>query len=432
MYGDRALPALSNASINLYACGSFGTGLYSTIPSVLLLYFCTETLKIPAAVAGVIVFVPKLWAVFWDPIVGRWSDRSRHRWGRRRPFLLAGLVGMLVTFVALFSPPDTSWQLAAIWAALAYFALATLYSLYAVPYISLPAELGATTEMRAMLIGRRMVAVMIGVLAGAAGAPFLVDLAGGGREGYRIMALVIGAICLVVMSMPIIMLRGRDRPLANRSAEQKPKSSLLYDALRNAMFLRLVGSFLAQLLACGTLLSVLPYIVTKIIGRPEGDIAVALAVLLTFAILGVPLWTRLARQTSERALLIAALAGFAVAVGMLGLGVAAGVAWSWVLVSLALAGIPFAALQVLPFTLVAHYIHDRAETEEASLTGVWTASEKVGLAGGSTLTASAIATLGLNGAAIPIFLTVVTLALCCAAAVLLPAARHENAEQTSS
>jgi Na+/melibiose symporter-like transporter len=421
---------MSNASINLYACGSFGTGLYSTIPSVLLLYFCTETLKIPAAVAGVIIFVPKLWAVFWDPVVGRWSDRSRHRWGRRRPFLLAGLVGMLVSFVALFSAPDLTWQAAAIWAALAYFALATLYSLYAVPYISLPAELGGTAETRAMLIGRRMVAVMIGVLAGAAGAPFLVDLAGGGREGYRTMALVIGAVCLVVMAMPILMLAGRDRPAADRIPSQARGPSLLSAALRNAAFLRLVASFLAQLVACGALLSVLPYIVTRIIGRPESDIAVALAVLLTFAILGVPIWTGLARRTSERTLLIVALAGFAATVGMLGLVVAAGVGWVWVLVSLALAGIPFAALQVLPFTLVAHFIHESAASEEAALTGVWTASEKVGLAGGSTMTASAIATLGLAGPAIPIFLATATLALCFAAAALLPAASSPDPELT--
>jgi len=427
---DCERPALSNASINLYASGSFGTGLYSTIPSVLLLYFCTETLKIPAAVAGIIVFVPKLWAVFWDPIVGRWSDRSRHRWGRRRPFLLTGMVGMFVSFVALFSPPEMGWEAAAVWAALAYFALATLYSLYAVPYITLPVELGPTEEGRAILIGRRMVAVVIGVLVGAAGAPFLVDFAGGGREGYHFMACVIGAVCLVVMSMPIFMLAGHDRP-ADRFADSGLEGhSLVYAALRNTVFLRLVASFLAQVIAYGALLSILPYLVTRIIGRPESDIAVALAVLLTFTIVGVPIWTRLARRKTERSLLIAALSGFAVTIVLLCLGVAAGMGWIWVLVLLALAGIPYAALLLFPFTLVAHFIHESAETEEAALTGVWTASEKIGLAGGSTMTAGAIATFGLAGQAIPIFFATAIPLLCLAAAVLLPAASSPDLEMT--
>jgi Na+/melibiose symporter-like transporter len=394
----------------------------------LLLYFCTETLKIPAAVAGIIVFLPKLWAVFWDPIVGRWSDRSELRWGRRRPFLVAGLVGMLVSFVGLFSPPELNWEAAAVWTGLTYLALATLYSLYAVPYIALPAELGPTADIRAMLIGRRMIAVMIGVLAGAAGAPFIVDFAGGGREGYRVMALAIGAVCLIVMSMPIVMLQGRDQPSLDTGKRHPGRSSMLRLALRNAAFLRLVGSFLAQLVACGALLSVLPYLVTKIIGRPESDIAVALATLLVFAIVGVPIWTRLALRVSERTLLVAAIAGLAMGVTLLGIGVAASLGWLWVLAALALLGVPFAGLQVLPFTLVAHFIHESAATEEAALTGVWTASEKVGLAAGSTITATAIAMLGLDGPAIPVFLVAATLVLCIAAAALLPSARIPDPE----
>jgi Na+/melibiose symporter-like transporter len=405
--------------------------LYSTIPSVLLLYFCTETLRIPPAIAGIIVFVPKLWAVVWDPIVGRWSDRSRHRWGRRRPFLLAGLIGMMVSFVALFSPPDMAWESAAIWAALAYFALATLYSLYAVPYIALPAELGSTAAMRALLIGRRMIAVMIGVLAGAAGAPFLVDLGGGGREGYRLMSLTIGAFCLVVMALPLITLSGRDGPAAGPAGVREGPSHLRA-ALRDTAFLRLLGGFVAQLIACGALLAALPYIVTRILGRPEGDIAVALAVLLSFAILGVPIWTRLARRRDERTVLMMALVGLALAVVLMALAVTSGAQWFVVLASLALVGIPFAGLQVLPFTLVAHFIRSAAVQEEAALTGVWTATEKVGLAGGATLTATAIATLGLAGPAIPIFLAAASVGLCAAAAMLLPATQASDQDALST
>ncbi|MFN7399670.1 MAG: MFS transporter [Sandaracinobacter sp.] len=431
MKADHARGSLSQTDVLLYASGSFGTGLYSTIPSVLLLYFCTETLRIPPAIAGIIVFVPKLWAVVWDPIVGRWSDRSRHRWGRRRPFLLAGLIGMMVSFVALFSPPDMAWEAAAVWAALAYFALATLYSLYAVPYIALPAELGSTAATRALLIGRRMIAVMIGVLAGAAGAPFLVDLGGGGREGYRLMSLTIGAFCLVVMALPLIMLNGRDGP-ASGPAGMRKGSSHLHAALRNTAFLRLLGSFVAQLIACGALMAALPYIVTRILGRPEGDIAVALAILLSFAILGVPIWTRLARRRDERTLMMLALAGLALAVTLMALAVISSAGWPVVLASLALVGIPFAGLQVLSFTLVAHFIRSAAVQEEAALTGVWTAAEKVGLAAGATMTATAIATLGLAGPAIPIFLGAASAGLCAAAAMLLPPTQASDQEVPST
>ena len=73
-----------------YAAGSLGSGLFSTIPGLLLLYYLTDTLAVPAGLAGLAILLPKLWDIATDPIVGAWSDRTRGRWGRRRPLLLAG------------------------------------------------------------------------------------------------------------------------------------------------------------------------------------------------------------------------------------------------------------------------------------------------------------------------------------------------------
>src|SRR5258708_39871365 len=94
---------LSYPRLTGYALGAFGTGVFSTVPTVLLLYFCTETLAMPPALAAAAVFLPKLWAVVWDPMVGIWSDRTRTRIGRRRPFLLAGGAGVSLAFLALFA-----------------------------------------------------------------------------------------------------------------------------------------------------------------------------------------------------------------------------------------------------------------------------------------------------------------------------------------
>lgn len=42
-----------------------------------------------------------------DPLVGRWSDRTRTRLGRRRPWLLALSVPAALAFVGLFTRPVT-------------------------------------------------------------------------------------------------------------------------------------------------------------------------------------------------------------------------------------------------------------------------------------------------------------------------------------
>jgi glycoside/pentoside/hexuronide:cation symporter, GPH family len=201
--------AVTESDATCYAMGSFGTGVFSTVPAVLLLYSCTETLKISGSIATLLILIPKLWSIAWDPFVGSWSGRSKHPWGRRRPFMVTGIIGMVVAFVLLFNVPALSpWQTIA-WVGISYFALATLYSLFAVSYITIPAEVSDDQSSLARLISWRM--VMVDILAGA---PIIVDAAGGGRTGYGIMGWAIAALCLIAMSIPLIMLRGRDRPAA--------------------------------------------------------------------------------------------------------------------------------------------------------------------------------------------------------------------------
>ncbi|MDP1293765.1 hypothetical protein Q6296_28510, partial [Klebsiella variicola] len=52
-------PALSRGEAAAYAVGSFANGVFSTVPTVLLLSFCTETRGVPAAWAAAAVFAPK-------------------------------------------------------------------------------------------------------------------------------------------------------------------------------------------------------------------------------------------------------------------------------------------------------------------------------------------------------------------------------------
>lgn len=94
-------PPLRRRLCIAYGAGSVGAGIFSTIPGLLLLFYLTDTLAVPAGLAGLAVLVPKLWDIITDPIVGAWSDRTSSRWGRRRPFLLAGALTLPPCFVAL-------------------------------------------------------------------------------------------------------------------------------------------------------------------------------------------------------------------------------------------------------------------------------------------------------------------------------------------
>lgn len=394
----RQIPPLTRVDLFLYAMGSLGTGVFTTVPSVLLLFYCTETVHISAILASVVVFLPKAWGIVWDPLVGGWSDCTQTRFGRRRPFLVAGGIGVAISFLVLFSTPQLSQIATFLWVALSYFALASLYSLFAVPYIALPAEIGQTPQARAQMVSWRIAVAMIGVLVGAGVAPLLVAAGGGGRPGYSFMASLISAFCVVAMSLPLFILRSRDVVAPHPFEFEKPSLvKQIAVALRVRAFRNLTLAYVVQLTAVGIISAATPYLVTRAFGRSESDIGIALLIMLSATTLTVPVWAWCGRKFGERRMLIVAVIGFAVAAPLLGSLARFQAPWEFALLAFLFAGIPFAGMQVLPFTLLAHLVH--AETRdgsaaEASFTGIWTASEKLGLALGPALTGAALMATG--------------------------------------
>lgn len=381
-----------------YASGSLGTGVFSTVPTALLLYYCTEILGISAALAGLLVFAPKAWSVIWDPLVGAWSDRTRSPWGRRRPFLFAGAIGVAIGFAALFSAPaGLSQHGLAIWVGIAYFLLATVYSLYAVPYIALPAEIASSTDSQTQLVAYRMVAGMAGVFLGAAGAPLLVAALGGGRHGYAAMSLIVAGVCLAAMLVTLVV-----APRQSESA--KPPSGRFIPgalaALRAPGFARLLACYYFQITAVGVVTAALPYLVTRSLQRPDSDIGIALGVLIGGAVVTPPLWAWFARKVGRRNALAAAMAVFALSSSGAAAAVVLQASWGHVLTIMAIAGLGFAGLQVLPFAMLAQAAHQESArsqvAQEATFTGLWTAGEKLGLASGPAIVAITLAIAGVG------------------------------------
>ena len=388
--------AFSGRETGLYAVGSFGTGVFSTVPSVLLLYFCTEIAHIPAATAALIVFVPKIWTMFWDPFVGRWSDRTENRFGRRRPFLVAGALGTGAAFVLLFSPPAASVGFVSLWVAVAYLGLVTCYAFFAVPYVALPAEFGGSAAGRSRLVGWRMAAAMIGVLAGASLAPMLVAAAGGGRAGYGFMALCLGLACAGFMLVPLLVLRHRDAPAAPGAGTGPSLLRQFQAALHDRAFRSLLLAYVLMLAAAGIVSASAPYLIAKALARNEADLGVALGIMLIATSLTAPLLAWAGTRWGEARVLTLSLLGYILAAAIVALA-ARDQSWPVMLVGFALAGPAFAGLQVLPYTMVAHLIHARGvggAAVEGTLTGMWTAAEKIGLAVGPLLTGLALAVIG--------------------------------------
>jgi len=386
---------LTSSRLVGYAVGAFGTGVFSTVPTVLLLYFCTETLRIPAVLAGLAVFLPKVWALVWDPLVGAWSDRTRTAMGRRRPFMLAGAVGVSLAFLALFSWPYPRGAWAFVPVGLIYFTLANAYSLFAVPFVAVPAEISAQPAERERVTGWRIGLAMVGVLIGAGLAPMLVEWGGGGRRGYGFMAAIVAAICGLGMLSTFFATPSR----LGAEIEPGPSPSLAQclSALKHSpAFLKLALAYVIQLTGIGLVSALTPYWIVTVAHRNAGDSGQALGIMLIATIAATPAWVWLMRKVGARGGIAAAAALYGAAtLSFLALPVNGG---PWVFAVYALIGIPFAGLQVGPFALAAHLVHEAADRigarQEGLFTGLWTAGEKLGLALGPGMAGLGLAAIG--------------------------------------
>lgn len=383
--------ALPRRTVVQYAVGSIGTGGFNTLPGLVLLYYLTDVLAVPALAAGVVVGVAKAWDVLINPSVGVLSDRSAITTGSRRRFLRMGAVALPVLFLLTFAawPGLPTWA-SAVWVAVAYLLAGTAFSTFQVPYLALAAEVTGSYAERTRLLTWRIVWLTIGILVFGGAAPALRSAFADPWLGYLVMAIV--AAVLILASFWIASLSA---PVGIPPAERPERRAInpVRDyreagrAIAASQPFRAVWiSFLLKSLAIGLLLAVDQYVATWVLGRPGALTWIFLA-LVGPALLVTPLWGRLATRYGKEPLVYAASGLFTLATLSLTLLI-----WFpgwWLLGSLAIAGVGYAGMQSLPLSIlpdVIAYEARRQGVERAGLyTSIWAGGETALLAVGAFL-----------------------------------------------
>ncbi len=387
-------PPLTRRLCLTYGIGSIGAGIFSTIPGLLLLFYLTDTLGVAAGLAGLAILLPKLWDITTDPIVGTWSDRTQSRWGRRRPFLLAGALTLPPCFIALFAAPVGDPGLAFVWVLASFCAAATAFTLFQIPYAAMPAELSADYHERTTLVAYRMAFVTVGVLAGGAVAPALIEAGGAGAAGYLMMAVVLSALTCITMLVAFFGTRSAPpSPPPNRGLRFAEQVRI---AVANQPYRRLWVTYATQCVALGGLLAAVPYFVRYTLKAGPEVVTLLFVCLVLPAIVTMPLWTALSRRIGKRGgYLVAVVLFVAMAASLVTAGPGPLV---WIAAQVGLIGVGFAGMQVFPFAILPEIIDADAATtgrrREGVFTGLWYVGEKGGFAGGAWLVSTILAATG--------------------------------------
>jgi glycoside/pentoside/hexuronide:cation symporter, GPH family len=376
-----------------YGVGSVGTGIFSTVPGLLLLSFMIRYLEIPPAIAGTVIFIPRFWDVITDPFAGSLSDRTSSRWGARRPWMLAGSLTLPIVFALLFRVPEHTGMAAAWYVLFIYILCTTFYTIYQVPYIAMPAEMTESYDERTTIMSYRIAFLTLGILVGGALAPELVSAGGGGREGYILMGNVVGVILFLVLIGSFF--GTRKVPHIDPVPTTVPFREQMRAAADNKPFFILFGSYIIQVLGIGAMLAGVDFYSSYILGDPK-QTSILFVFLIGPALVTMPLWVKIGRRFGK-------LTGYIICTVLFALGgfalMAAGAETLWLVYLIVfIMGAGYAGTQLFPYSMLPDTIS--ADTLKTGLrragayTGVWTAADKAGFAVGPAVFAAILAITG--------------------------------------
>lgn len=362
-----------------YGAGSVATGAFGTVPGLMLLPYLTDTLGIAALLAGFIVFAPKAWDVILNPIAGRISDRTQDPRGPRRPWLLRAGLALAASFALIFAGPDLdSRAFDAIWVLVLFLLCATAYAFFQVPYVAMPAELTSSYDERTRLMTWRVVILAFTILLAGATAPLIRD-AVGGRDGYRVMGVVMALI--IGFGAVAAYIGTRSAPVT--TVEPGPGS--LRDQLRIVAgardFRLLLTTFLIQALAVGCMLAGVDYLAGDVLDK-DGATTILFVCFVGPALVLTPAWSAVGRRIGKKQGYL--ISSVVLALGALLAVVARTEQASLVYAATALVGVGYAGCQVFPMAMLPDAAAVDAKrtgtTRVGVYTGVWTAGETLGLA----------------------------------------------------
>lgn len=192
------------------------------VPSFITVYY-TDIVGISAAMVGMVILVCKVTDGVTDIIMGVIIDRTHSRWGKARPWILAGGIGSAISLFLLFSAPESLTGAAAIaFCAATYFLVCpffgTIISVAETSIIPMITDDGKQRTILGLIHSFILIVVTIFVTMVT---PLQLSAMGESRESYRTVAFIYMVASIICTVVAFLLLREH-----TTDTEKKENSSL--------------------------------------------------------------------------------------------------------------------------------------------------------------------------------------------------------------
>ncbi|MGI9327372.1 MAG: MFS transporter [Pseudomonadales bacterium] len=308
----------------------------------------TGNLGLDLAVYANVLLAVSLFDTLTDPLIGYLSDKTRSRYGRRRPWVLAGVPMMMLGIYHLFMPTGSvdGWHLFT-W----MMVLRLGWTMVLIPYYAWGAELSQDYSERSVITGWR---AFVGIAGGLSMQLILVvALIGFDFGGSQNALWLVGVVVLLVTPIAA----GLALYFVPETTQVVPSTVSVLQGLRimwrNGPFKRLIFAFLVGNTSYAINLQLFVFYISAVIGDSRAFVWLLLITNVT-AMSSIALWVKLSERIGKHRawiagyLLVAAVSPFYLFLGQGDI--------LWVIPIVILGGIGSATFEALPNSMKADVI----------------------------------------------------------------------------
>ena len=254
-----------------FGFGAVGKDIVYMFVAGYLLYYYNVVLGMDSAFIGIVLMAARVFDAFNDPIMGIVVAKTRTKWGRFRPWILAGTVMNAVTIFALFSAPKAGDGVLRIWLIIFYLAWGVTYTLMDIPFWSMIPAITRPGKDREELSSLARSCSGVGDAIPTVLTMVIVPVLGAGtaianmRTGFMFWAIIISVI--FVISEIVCVLNVKEPVNTYKKDEKAPGVGAMFKALfKNDQAMTIVVSIILVYTALNMVANLILYFFTYDVG----------------------------------------------------------------------------------------------------------------------------------------------------------------------